>query len=127
MKLSTRELATIAVFGTLWGISEITLGVSAQIIEYTLQRCSACGHRSDHRPGGTGICPEKGIHFVHWCDCHATQIVQPGWGHHWPDGRDHQRGAGSRDRALFVRKLHAGLRSCWPVPWAWSGPCCSRS
>lgn len=26
MKLSTRELATIAVFGTLWGISEITLG-----------------------------------------------------------------------------------------------------
>jgi len=26
VKLSTRELATIAVFGTLWGISEITLG-----------------------------------------------------------------------------------------------------
>jgi hypothetical protein len=26
MKLSTRELATIAVFGTLWGISEISLG-----------------------------------------------------------------------------------------------------
>jgi hypothetical protein len=26
MKFSTRELATIAVFGTLWGISEITLG-----------------------------------------------------------------------------------------------------
>ncbi len=26
MKLSTRELTTIAVFGTLWGISEITLG-----------------------------------------------------------------------------------------------------
>jgi hypothetical protein len=26
MKLSTRELATIAVFGTLWGLSEISLG-----------------------------------------------------------------------------------------------------
>jgi hypothetical protein len=26
MKLNTRELATIAVFGTLWGISEITMG-----------------------------------------------------------------------------------------------------
>jgi hypothetical protein len=26
MKLSTRELATLAVFGTLWGFSEITLG-----------------------------------------------------------------------------------------------------
>ncbi|MFH2038832.1 MAG: hypothetical protein ABIJ65_05295 [Chloroflexota bacterium] len=26
MKLSTRELASLAVFGTLWGISEITLG-----------------------------------------------------------------------------------------------------
>jgi hypothetical protein len=26
MKLTTRELATIAVFGTLWGISEITMG-----------------------------------------------------------------------------------------------------
>jgi hypothetical protein len=26
MKLSTRELATVAVFGTLWGISEISLG-----------------------------------------------------------------------------------------------------
>ena len=26
MRLSTRELATIAVFGTLWGLSEITLG-----------------------------------------------------------------------------------------------------
>jgi len=26
MRLSTRELATVAVFGTLWGISEITLG-----------------------------------------------------------------------------------------------------
>ena len=26
MKLSTRELATLAVFGTLWGLSEITLG-----------------------------------------------------------------------------------------------------
>jgi hypothetical protein len=26
MRLTTRELATIAVFGTLWGISEITLG-----------------------------------------------------------------------------------------------------
>ena len=26
MKLATRELATIAVFGTLWGISEITMG-----------------------------------------------------------------------------------------------------
>jgi len=26
MKLSTRELATIAVFGALWGVSEITLG-----------------------------------------------------------------------------------------------------
>ena len=88
MKLSTRELATIAVFGT-------TASFNTKDVLTALQRRGAWGHRPDHRSGGKGIRSEKGFYFVRRGDCHAAQIIQPGWCHHWSHGRDFHRGAGS--------------------------------
>ena len=83
MKLTTRELATIAVFGTLWGISEITMGsvLHTLNIPFTGAFLAAIGLMI--ALVGRVFVPRKGSIFVHWLDRNAFKTIQPGRHRYW--------------------------------------------
>ena len=76
MKFTTRQLVTMAVFGALWGMVEISLGSVLHAIKIPLtgldpycNRVTGCSDRSPVRT-------QARLDLLYWGDCHGAKAVQ---------------------------------------------------
>ena len=113
MKFSTRELVTMAVFGALWGLVEISLGSVFHAIDLPLTGMALAIIGVMVASIGTPVRAAPRLDDLHRRHRHGVEVVQHRQHSHRSDGRHLHRGVDRRiDFGRFPKTIHARLYLC---------------